>query len=475
MRLGVLLDQIPELVVHFFHNVEITGICAHSQEVLPGDLFVARQKGLESHILEALSKGAVGIVSESLYLHLPTLQLIHPDLKQAEEKLALSLYGRATNTFSLIGITGTNGKTTTSYLVKHLLERAGISCGLIGGIETIIGDQNTPSRLTTPDFLTLRKHLSQMQQSGQRAAVMEVASHGLDQGRVRGLEFQAAVFTNLTQDHLDYHGTMETYAKAKRKLFSGLCPHQSAILNADDPWAPFFHCSAKILTYGTGQKALLQASGIELSSQGLRFDVQFGNQRASIASRLIGKFNVYNLLGALGVGLTFDLSLEESIHYLEDCAAPPGRMCPVPNSLAISIFVDYAHSPDALHNVLTTLNQLKTRRIITVFGCGGNRDRTKRPQMGRIVESLSDLPILTSDNPRSEDPLLIAEEVARGMQSRPLIELDRYKAIEKALYFAEPGDIVLIAGKGHEKVQIFAHETLVFDDFAVANELAKKR
>lgn len=475
IKLKALVQEIPGLEIKGSKEIEITGLCSHSKQVAPGNLFIARRgKTLDAgpFIEEAVKAGAVAVLTDIYNPFLPVAQLIHSDLDFAELQLALYVYQCPSKKMKVIGITGTNGKTTSSYLIKHLLDKANIPCGLIGTIESIIGKNHFPATMTTPDLITNQKLLADMVTAQQRAAVMEVSSHGLDQGRVRAIDFEAALFTNLTQDHLDYHRTMEEYGAAKRKLFSSLSKDKTAILNADDSFSETIQTAARRMTYGIEKPAFLTARAITLTQKGLSFTAEAEGKSATIHSALIGRFNVYNLLGVLALGLTFGLGLEESAHHLHSFKRVPGRLSPVPCSLDARIFIDYAHTDDALKNVLMTLNELKKGRLITVFGCGGNRDQGKRPKMGHVAEKFSDLVILTSDNPRSEDPASIAKDVVQGMQKPPLIELDRRRAIETALQMARAGDIVLIAGKGHEKVQLFAHQTLPFDDFEIAREIA---
>lgn len=469
-----LLDAIPTLRIQGAEDTEITGICSHSKQIAPGNLFVVRRGKRydgSQFIQQAIQAGATAILTERYHSSFSIAQLIHPDISWAEEQCVLHYYGFPSKALRVIGITGTNGKTTTSYLIKHLLDAAGISCGLIGTIESIIGGHHFPSSLTTPDFATNQKTLFAMKQASHQAVVMEVSSHALVQERVRGIDFSAALFTNLTREHLDYHQTMEEYAAAKRRLFTSLSPEGKSIINVDDPHASFFYSPTSI-TYGMHNAAFLKASDIVLTENETIFTACTADQTARIESQLIGRFNIYNILSALTVGLSFGISLEESARHLRFFSLVPGRLSRVPNDLGVHIFIDYAHTPSALENVLLTLRELKRGQLITVFGCGGERDQGKRPEMGRIAEELSDSVIVTNDNPRGEDPLSIALEIAQGMKETAHIELNRHVSIEKAIKMAQRGDIVLIAGKGHEKVQIFANQILPFDDWAVAHEIA---
>ncbi|MBI2742893.1 MAG: UDP-N-acetylmuramoyl-L-alanyl-D-glutamate--2,6-diaminopimelate ligase [Chlamydiales bacterium] len=483
MKIKRLIRDLPDLVVKGSKDVEITGICGNSKTVAPGNLFVAK-KGLTHHgsrfIPEAIAAGASAVLTDIFDPFLTgVVQLIHPDVASIEAHLAAIFYENPVDKLFLVGITGTNGKTTTSYLVKHLLEGSKLKTGLIGTVEWLVGERRLPSQYTTPDLLTNYRLFHEMVESGCKAAVMEVASHALDQERVKDIEFDVAVFTNLTQDHLDYHKTMESYAEAKAKLFRDLgqvgCNkhfRKVAIVNADSSYSSQLveDCSAECITYGIDTHADLLAKEIRLSSQGIEFELQYKGKRIPFRTSLIGRFNLYNCLAALAVAVAYGMELEAMVPLLASFKSVRGRLERVENRKKMNIFVDYAHTEDALKNVLNTLREFKKGRLITVFGCGGNRDVGKRPKMGSAVELLSDLSIITSDNPRSEDPEEIAKQILGGFRNptAPMVVLDRKEAIRKALQLAAPEDIVLIAGKGHETTQIFAHQTLHFDDYAVA-------
>ncbi len=458
--------------------MEITGICANSKTVAPGNLFIAK-KGLTNDgarfIPDAIAAGAVAILTDIYDPFLTDIvQIVHADVVGLEAKLAAVYYHDPVDKLFLVGITGTNGKTTTSYLIRHLFEKSKVRCGLIGTVEWIVGENHLPSLYTTPDLLTNYKLFHEMVQNECKAAVMEVASHALDQERVKDVEFDVAVFTNLTQDHLDYHKTMEIYADAKAKLFRSLGKDKVAVVNADSSWMPLLMqgCQAQCMTYGVDAQADLMATEIVLSSDGIKFCANYKDKKVAFRTALIGRFNLYNCLAALGAGLAYGLTLEEMVPLLASFKSVRGRLERVENNRKMNIFVDYAHTDDALKNVLTTLSEFKKGRLITVFGCGGNRDAGKRPKMGSVVDLFSDLSIVTSDNPRNEDPNEIIKEVLGGFRdpARPIVLADRREAIRKALQLANPDDIVLIAGKGHETTQIFAHQTVHFDDRAVAKE-----
>jgi UDP-N-acetylmuramoyl-L-alanyl-D-glutamate--2,6-diaminopimelate ligase len=359
-------------------------------------------------------------------------------------------------------------------LIKYLLEEKNYPCGLIGTVHWITGSKVMPATFTTPELLTVMQLFHEMNQEGCKAAIMEVSSHALDQGRVKDIPFAVAVFTNLSQDHLDYHLTMEEYASVKAQLFTQLNASGTAIVNGDDPWSATMlqKRPAQILTYGLKPGCDLLADDLRLSPKEMTFTVHWKGEQVPFKTQLIGRFNVYNILAAAAAALTQGMTLSSISKKLENFTGVPGRLERVSNKKNLQVFVDYSHKPDALKNVLQTLQELKTGRIITVFGCGGNRDAQKRPQMASISENLSDLTIVTNDNPRQEDPAEIARQIIKGFQdkSRYFVELDRRKAIQQALELAKPEDIVLIAGKGHENYQIFAHQTIDFDDKLVVQE-----
>ncbi len=467
MELKKLFKDIPDIIWKGNKEIEITGLTAHSKAVAPGNLFLAKRgKNGDGHrfIPEALAAGAVAVLTDTYDPFVSAVQMIHPHVHELESILAHRFYQNPTQDLSIFGITGTNGKTTTTFITQFLLQQAGVMCGLIGTVQWRTGKRFFPSSHTTPDFLTLSRLFYEMKQEGCKAAIMEVSSHALDQDRVKGIPFSVGVFTNLTQDHLDYHGSMETYLAAKRRLFDALEPTSIAILNGDDPAgnAMVQNCKAKVIRYGLGSNNDLTAKNLILSPEGMEFEVN----AVHFKTRLVGRFNVYNILAAVAIVLTRNLSLAQIAKILRDFPGVPGRLERAPNPRNIQVFVDYAHTPDALKNVLQTLNEFKQGKIITVFGCGGDRDQGKRPQMGAIAESLSDLSIVTSDNPRHEDPAEIARQILDGFKdsSRYRLELNREKAIRMALDLANSKDVVLIAGKGHETTQIIGSQTIPFDD-----------
>lgn len=491
MNLKKLIKNISLKEIRGPKEIEITGLSSNSKLVAPGHLFIAKRGHLDDgtrYIPEAVASGAVALLTD---IYDPSLkevtQLICTDVRAMEAKLAAEFYGYPAEELFLVGVTGTNGKTTTTFLVKHLLDTLGVKCGLIGTIEYIIGETRYQATRTTPDVISNHKMLREMCQQGCHAAVMEVTSHALAQNRVENIDFDAALFTNLSLDHLDYHQTMEAYSEAKRKLFLSLDPKNSAkrkkypkiaCFNADSPWWKGMAegCQAQIITYACHNKADFKADNITLTPTGTTFELNHRGTIYPVFTPLAGRYNVYNTLGAIALMQGHGFAMKAILEALKTFTSVPGRLEPVPNKLGLKVFVDFAHSDDALTNVLECLKEIKTGRIITVFGCGGDRDRSKRPKMARAAEALSDFVIVTNDNPRSEDPALIAQEIVAGFQHKNyLVELDRKAAIEKAIAQATLEDIILIAGKGHEAYQVFAHKTIEFDDRKMAAELVAQK
>lgn len=491
MKLKKLLKDIVIKDIKGPKDVAITGLCSNSKLVGPGNLFVAKKGRTNDgaqYIHEAIEGGATAVLTDIFDPSLRHItQIIHPNVKAVEALLADHYYQFPSRELFVVGITGTNGKTTTSFLVKHLLDQLDAPCGLIGTIEYIIGKHRYQATRTTPDVISNHKMLREMVLQDCKAAVMEVTSHALDQGRVENIEYDVAIFTNLTLDHLDYHQTMEHYCEAKQKLFKGLNPskHKSchsfpstAIINSDSPWNEKMvqDCPAEILTYGIDSNAHVRAKNICLSSLGTRFTICYKQKEVECNIPLVGRFNVYNCLAAISVGLVRHEPLEKLVNLIASFPPIPGRMQPVPNQLQLNIFVDFAHSDDALTNVLECLQEFKKGRIITIFGCGGDRDASKRPKMAKAAENLSDFCIVTSDNPRSENPYSICQDVVKGFaHTQWMVEIDRRLAIKKAIEMAKNEDIILIAGKGHETYQIFAHKTVEFDDCKIAAEICSEK
>lgn len=472
MKIKTLIQNLPEIEVKGSKEIEISGLSSHSSLVAPGNLFIAK-KGLShdgtAFIPEAISAGAIAILTDIYDPFLKVTQLIHPHPQRIEPLLAAQFYHFPSQSMDVIGITGTSGKTTTSYLVKHLFDAAGVSCGLLGGVECVFGQHRFPSPLTTQDVITNHKLLRDMLHFGCKVAAMEVTSHALDQNRVEEIQFSMGVFTNFTHEHLDYHKTMENYFAAKAKLFASLDASKWAIFNADDPAS--FSTEAKVFTYGIKKEANLRAANIRLSEKKSQCTLHYQGKQTECSSPLIGRYNIYNVLAAFSACLCRGVSLDACIAGLKTFKGVSGRI----QRIKEGIFIDHAHKENALKNVCETLKSLAKGRLITVFGCGGDRDREKRPKMGKIATELSDIVILTSDNPRSENPEKIVEEILSGCTKPVSIELDREKAIQFALEQKRPEDIVLIAGKGHEKEQIFAHHTIPFNDAEIVKKITEEQ
>lgn len=481
MKLKKLIADLPIEIYRGGQDVEITGLVTHSRLVAPGNLFIAKKGSSDDgakYCEEALASGAAAILIDLPNPFLKgVVQLLHPAPQEMEALLAARYYGFPSKSLYSIGVTGTNGKTTTTYLIKHLFDQLGIPCGLIGTIEYILGKHHFEAERTTPDAITNQKLLKEMVKQGCKASVMEVSSHGLAQGRCDQIEFDAAIFTNLSQDHLDYHITMEAYAQEKAKLFSHLKEDKTAIINLESPWQESMlkECKAQILTYGLSSASDLFADAIQLDMGKTSFCVNYRGEKVQFSWEMIGRYNILNCLAALAACLVKGAQLKDLPPYVENFYSVPGRLEKVENLKGLNVFVDYAHTPDALEKVLHCLREIREGRIITVFGCGGDRDRGKRPKMGKAAEEGSDYTIVTSDNPRTEDPQKICTEVAAGFStSRFTVIVDRRQAIAKAIEIATPKDLILIAGKGHETYQLFAYQTIPFDDRKVAQEIANR-
>jgi UDP-N-acetylmuramoyl-L-alanyl-D-glutamate--2,6-diaminopimelate ligase len=453
-------------------DLHIDHIQYDSRRVKVNDLFVAlRGSSTDGHkfIADAVKNGATAVVVEndtaapdSYFLHSGVAKLVVPDSRQALARIAANYFHHPSKKLTVIGVTGTNGKTTTTYLIKSILEQNSIKTGLIGTIEYCLGDSVLPATHTTPESLELNGFLSRMVNAGCSHAVMEVSSHALHQHRVDGIQFGAGIFTNLTQDHLDYHGDMDRYFQAKKLLFENLAPEAWGIINIDDPWGGKFTeaTRAHVLTYGTTPSASLYARDVVLSLNGTRFTIVHNHGTTEVESQLLGRFNVSNILAAVGAGIVLGVPAHNILDALHRTRAVNGRFEQLSSPAGWTAIIDYAHTPDALEKVLKAVHDLfasgRHGRIITVFGCGGNRDRSKRSVMASIATELSDITIITSDNPRHEDPNVIIDEIMKGVRPGSAVyrETDRKSAVIKALTVAQNGDVVLIAGKGHEDYQI---------------------
>ena len=460
----------------------VTGIACNSKQVKPGDLFVA-VKGPTADgaffIPEAITRGARIIVTETDFPSDGSVaKVLVADAREALIHMGRRFFEAPSEKLRVVGITGTNGKTTVAYLIEASLRQAGYRVGMIGTISHRVGERVIPAQNTTPGVLEIQALLSQMVQLRGDYAVMEVSSHALDQGRVGGIRFDVAIFTNLSQDHLDYHKTEEAYFRAKLRLFESLDGEATAVLNADSPYREKIASvtRAKCLTYGLQNRADVTAQSIAWTAEGLRFEAKTPAGTVEIVSGLIGTHNLYNILSAVAAGLSQHLSLSVLKMGIEQLKGVPGRLEKVEAGQPFRVYVDFAHTEDALKEVLTSLRKLTPGRLCVVFGCGGSRDRTKRPRMAGAAAKLADHVIVTSDNPRTEDPGVILKEIEAGFPpfKNYLLEEDRARAIEKALLSAEAGDTVLIAGKGHEAYQIFKDRTIPFDDRQVAYDILSR-
>lgn len=467
---------------------EVSGIQYDSRKVDPGDLFVclvgAKSDG-HQYAAQAVAKGGTALLCERFLPEIQpeAAQIIVPDARLALARLSAFWFDFPCRKLRMIGVTGTNGKTTTTHLIKGLLEKKGETVGLIGTIHNLAGSEELPSTHTTPESLELAGLLDRMVRMNSQSAVMEVSSHALKQHRVAGCDFDVAVFTNLTQDHLDYHPTWEDYMMSKRKLFEGLQwgdkpGNKYGVINADDPAAPEFiaACRVPVLTYGIQEHGMYWAGDIKITGKGTSFDLHTPDEVIPLQMPLIGMFNVYNVLAAAAVALQEGVSASDLVSFFRTAPQVPGRFELVSQGQPFPVVVDYAHTPDGLENILKTARKITKGRLITVFGCGGDRDRGKRPIMGRISGEYSGFTLVTSDNPRTEEPESILAEIEAGISgvtNAYQVIGDRRQAIFAAITEAKAEDMVVIAGKGHETYQLIKGQTLHFDDREVAGEALK--
>ena len=491
---GQMIKRLTELAALLPHarllgdDAEITSIERDSRCVREGALFVCitgAHVDAHSFIPNVARAGARAILTQRENVDVPAgLSVLHvANIQEALDIIVPYFYDYPARAMRVIGITGTNGKTTTSYLTRAILRHAGRRVGLIGTIQVMMEDEVFPTANTTPDVIVMQQLLAEMRTRKMDTVVMEVSSHALDQGRVAGIEFDTAVFTNLTQDHLDYHKTMENYAHAKARLFDivserGTKAGKTAVLNADDGWSDTMrtHTRCPIISYGVTHDADLMAHNVHLAQDGMELTlVHKGADVGSLHVGITGLFNVSNVLAATGTALAENVPTADIVAALTAFTGVPGRFELVRAGQDFSVIVDYAHTPDGMENVLRTARAVTRGRIIAVFGCGGDRDRTKRPIMGRIGAELADIVVLTSDNPRTEDPAAILDEVETGVLpvigEKPYEKLvDRRTAIFHAVQRAQKGDTVVILGKGHETYQILKDGTIHFDDRETARE-----
>lgn len=465
------------MIISFVKGAKLKGVTCDSREVQKGGLFVAvRGHDIDGHgfIGDAVRKGAKAIVAEKDF-DCPggVRKILVKDTRLAASAIAADFFGQPSKKLKMIGVTGTNGKTTITYLMESIIKENGKECGVIGTINYRLKGRLVPAKNTTPGPFELQPILAEMLKKGVRYAVMEVSSHSLEQHRVDDVWFDAAIFTNLTREHLDYHNTLESYFGAKASLFKKLKTKGTAVLNADDKKVLSLkrNMRNKVITYGVKKGAMVRAADIRLSLDGSRFMVDTPKGRIVIGTKLVGRHNVSNILAAIAAGIALGVKLSTIRKGIEAVSHVPGRLENVDVGQPFKVLVDYAHTDDALFNILSALRQVAGKRVITVFGCGGNRDRSKRPRMGKVACRFSDHVIVTTDNPRFEDPRAIIGEIEAGIAgkfSNYIIEPDRSAAIEKALNSAVEGDIVVIAGKGHENYQIVRDRVLSFDDRVVA-------
>ncbi len=488
MQLKTLAAALPLREVDGPLEREIEGIYYDSRRVQKNGLYVAVHGAIvDGHKFteQAIERGATAIVVEQHEAHSRATTLVVDDSRRALADLAFVFHRKPALRLKTAGVTGTNGKTTTTFLLKHICESAGLRSGLIGTVRYQIGERILPATRTTPESADLQELLAQMVGAGCKAAIMEVSSHAIVQERIRGLEWNVAIFTNLTQDHLDFHRTMEEYFEAKAKLFTGLAQQENkkdavAVINLDDRYGEQLIQrlgeSVPVVTYGLGQRADFRASNYRTEFGGTSFQLDARGRSYLVRIPLIGRFNVLNALAALAAASSLGVNLRDAVLSLGKAPQVPGRLEAVPAKRQFQIFVDYAHTDDALLNVLKTLRELSPRKLICVFGAGGDRDQAKRPLMGRVADQNADFSIITSDNPRKEDPRAIIAEIKKGFRSQNYEAIpDRAEAIAHAISLAQPRDIVLIAGKGHEPYQEFADHTIPFDDVQVAQRALENR
>jgi len=486
MRLGELIKGITVTGVSGGLDTDITSVVYDSRKATPGSLFIAvrgHKADGSAYVAKAVGAGARAVVYEKYEgdMQAGVTYIETPDARRAMALIAAGFYGNPASSLSLVGITGTNGKTTTSYLIRAVLESTGAGVGLLGTIGYVVGGRNLPAPNTTPESVDLQEYLALMRDSGAKYAVLEVSSHSLSLQRVAGCGFAVRVFTNFTQDHLDFHGDMESYYEAKKGFFTegpGTC-----VINIDDPRGADLAASANgpVLTYGLENKADVYADSMTLGRDGMEFEIVTSTSRARIKSPLVGRHNAYNILAASAACLALGMGLKEVAGGIGAMKDVPGRFERVEAGQDFTVLVDYAHTEDALERAMTAVREITPGRLITLFGCGGDRDSTKRPKMGRVASRISDIVVLTSDNPRTEDPVSILDEVESGVADEGskvkgdtyFVVPDRLEAIRLAVGMARPGDAVLIAGKGHEDYQIVGTTKAHFDDREAAREAIK--
>lgn len=475
MRLHALLRyHQPPLDFTDLPDPSVSGVSDDSRCIQPGNLFVARsgtQQDGATFARDAQSKGAAAVITQLPIDGLCIPQIIVPNAAIASSVLANAFYSNPSHDLSVIGVTGTNGKTTVTYLIRHILQHLDRKCGLIGTVEIDDGAMQIESTMTTPGAVEVAELLGAMKRHGCRACAIETSSHALDQHRTAGIRYAGAGFTNLTGDHLDYHKTMDAYADAKARLFNQLPSHAVAAVNADDPHhlRMIRDCDARIVSFGIKSHADYRAVDIAVTMHGTSFILHAPDGNTEVSLKLIGRHNIENALCAIALCCeVFGLTIHQVAGALRNATGAPGRLQPVALGQPFAVLVDYAHTDDALSNVLSALRPLAKNKLRVVFGCGGDRDRSKRPRMARACQQLADAIYVTSDNPRTENPQSILAEIVAGFsienRKEIVIEPDRRSAIHRAIADAQNGDVLLIAGKGHENYQIVGSTKHPFDD-----------
>lgn len=471
MKLYELLDGV-EVLGGYPLNPEISSVTDDSRKVRNSSVFVCvkgKKNDGHDYARKALERGAAVVICD----HNIGIRncIVVENTREAYALMCANYYGNCHRKLKMIGVTGTNGKTTTTFIIKKILEENGYKVGVIGTVDVMIGNEKYPSDYTTPNPSVLHRYLYMMKMAGCDVCIIEASSQALSQERTYGIHFDIGVFTNLTREHLDYHGSMEEYAKAKAILMrnSSVC-----IINADDSFAEMMKRNAaeKVVTFAIDGNADIKAESVKLNHGGVVYTLACESGRYEIAYDVIGKFSVYNSLAALAVGIVMKVDMKRAVRAVAEMKTVRGRIEKIPNNRNIHILIDFAHTPDSLENVLKTVRDIYDKRIITVFGCGGDRDRTKRPLMGRIACKYSDLVYVTSDNPRTEDPERIIDDIVGNIDKNNYIRTaDRTQAIKAAIVEAEPGDTVLIAGKGHERYQILGTEKIHYDEREIVKQI----
>ncbi|OCC14748.1 UDP-N-acetylmuramoylalanyl-D-glutamate--2, 6-diaminopimelate ligase [Dissulfuribacter thermophilus] len=483
-----LVRGLGDLVVSIHGELppDIKGIAIDSRQVRQGYLFVAirgeRSSG-EEYIEHAVRNGAnMVILPEGAGIPKYISSILSRDTKACAGIAASLFYGNPTESCPVVAVTGTNGKTTFTYLMEAILKEAGLRPGVIGTVNYRLGSLSWPAPLTTPDPVTLQRTIREMITNGADSIIMEASSHALDQKRLWGSKIRCAVFTNMTRDHLDYHKTMDNYFLAKQSLFSDYCPEVS-VFNIDDPYGKtmYLHSRGESITYAIDNEADIRPKKLNIDINGIYMAIDLYGKTVSITSELIGKFNVYNILAAVSAAISMEIPSHAIQMGIAKCRNIPGRMERVASDSSIMAFVDYAHTPDAVERILKEISLLGPRRVITVLGCGGDRDRGKRPLMGAIASRLSDIAVFTTDNPRSEDPLRIIDDMLHGVSDRDRMREsikvipDREEAIFWAIEQAKTGDAVLVLGKGHETCQIIDNQKIYFDDRVILKRALEEK